>query len=316
MALYTDAEAVEQKKTRWVETPPLKPLLRHWSGEAVEHQRWLDSLADPLQNWAHSLSRFPVWRTIKDALHGTWLGHPVHPVVTDIPIGAWTATMVLDCAWLAAEQSSLERAADLTLLLGLTGASVSAVTGFTDWSETDATDRRVGMAHGLLNGGALLANLCSYGLRLGGKRRAGIVTSSVSYVLTLLAAYLGGELSFAKGIGVNHVAWESGPDTFVPVMPVTDLVERKLTRVEVEGMPVVLWKDGESVYALAATCSHAGGPLNEGTCEQGVITCPWHGSRFRLEDGCILSGPAVYAQPAFAVRVRQNQVELCRLEHA
>lgn len=316
MVAHADTEAVERKKSSWIETPPLKPSLRHWSGAAIEHQSWLDTLADPLQNWMRSLSRFPAWRRLKDVLHGTWLGHPVHPSVTDIPIGAWSSTMALDCIWLASEQPGLMRAADITLLLGLAGASVSALTGLTDWSETDATDRRIGIAHGLLNSCALLANLCSYGLRLGGKRRAGIAASSAGYALVLLASYLGGELSFAKGIGVNHVAWESGSDDFVPVMRAADLAEQQLKRVEVAGMPVVLWKEHEHIYALAATCSHAGGPLDEGTCEQGTITCPWHGSRFRLDDGGVLNGPAVYAQPTFAVRVRKDQIELCRLEHA
>jgi len=316
MVTYTDTQATRDENTSWIETPPLSPLLRHWSGEAIERQSGLDTLADPVQNWARSLSRFPWVRKLKDGLHGTWFGHPVHPAVTDIPIGSWSATMVLDGVWLTSEHPEMARAADITLLLGLAGSGASAITGFADWSETDATDRRVGLVHGLLNAGVLLANLASYSLRLLGKRRTGIAISSAGYVLTMVSAYLGGELSFAKGIGVNHVAWEGGSDDFVGVIKESELPEKKLTRVDAAGIPVVLWKDGEHIYALAATCSHAGGPLDEGTCQDGTITCPWHGSSFCLENGSVENGPAVYAQPTFSVRVRQDTIEVRRLEHA
>lgn len=314
--MTTPTEAVEKANTNWIETPPLSPSLRHWSAKAVERQAWLDKLADPLQSWARSLSASPALQKVKDFLHGTWFGHPVHPAVTDVAIGSWTSTVLLDCLWLSSGRSELARAADATLVLGLAGAGVSALTGFADWSETDATDRRVGTAHGLLNAGVALVNLLSCGLRFGGKRRTGVLLSSLGYALTMFSAYLGGELSFGKGIGVNHVAWEGGPDDFFAVMKTEDLPERQLIRVNAEGMPVVLWREGQRIYALAATCSHAGGPLDEGTCQGGVVTCPWHGSSFHLDDGSVANGPAVYAQPTFAVRVRAGQVELRRLEHA
>lgn len=300
----------------WQETPPLSPPLRHWSGQAIERQMWLDKIADPLQKWVKSSSGSPGLRKFKDILHGTWFGHPLHPALTDVPLGSWTAAMLFDILWLGTENPSMASAADVTLALGLAGAGAAAVTGLADWSETDATDRRVGFAHGLLNTGALVSNLVSYGLRRSGKRHAGLMLSGLSYALALFSAYLGGELSFAKGIGVNHVAWEAGPDDFTPVMKVGDLPEKKLTRVDAAGMPVVLWKENQTIYALAATCSHLGGPLDEGECQDGVVTCPWHGSRFHFNDGAVVGGPAVYAQPTFAVRVRSGKIELRRLEHA
>jgi nitrite reductase/ring-hydroxylating ferredoxin subunit/uncharacterized membrane protein len=306
----------ESELKSWSETPPLSPPVRNLSGRLVESQGWLDKLADPLQNWLRRFSSAPNVTKLKNILQGTWLGHPVHPVVTDIPIGSWTATMVFDTLWLASEDPVMARGADITLTLGLVGAGLSAITGLNDWSDTDATDRRVGTAHGLLNACVALMNLISYGLRRAGKRRAGILLSGTGYVLTLFSAYLGGELSFAKGIGVNHVAWEAGPDEFTPVLNAMDLPERKLTRVDAAGMPVVLWREGEQMYALAATCSHLGGPLDEGSCQDGTVTCPWHGSTFQLSDGAVVRGPAVYAQPTFAIRVRNGQIELRRLEHA
>ena len=245
-----------EEQTSWAETPPLNPPLRHWSGQLVEGQRWLDKVADPVQNWIKSLDA-PGMRKLKDILHGTWLGHPVHPLLTDVPIGSWTATTLLDAAWLLSENPATGDAADATLVLGLVGAVGSAVTGLADWSETDATDRRVGMAHGLLNSGALVANLISFALRRTGKRRTGVAVSFVGYGLTTLAAYLGGELSFAKGIGVNHVAWDGGSDDFVAVMEASDLPEKKLTRVDAEGIPAVLWKENQKIYALAAFSWHS-----------------------------------------------------------
>lgn len=310
------ANIQERALPDWTETPPLSPATRRLSGRLIESQVWLDKLADPLQNWVRQFTSAPRFRKIKNILQGTWLGHPLHPAITDIPIGSWTATLLFDTLWLGSEEPTLARGADITLGLGLVGAGLAAITGLNDWSDTDATDRRVGTAHGLLNATVALANLTSYGLRRAGKRRAGILLSGAGYVLTLFSAYLGGELSFAKGIGVNHVAWEAGPDDFTPVLNAMDLPERRLTRVDAAGMPVVLWREGEQIYALAATCSHLGGPLDEGTCQDGTVTCPWHGSTFQLSDGAVVRGPAVYAQPTFAIRVRNGQIELRRLEHA
>lgn len=224
--------------------------------------------------------------------------------------------MLLDLAWLNDESEGAARGADITMALGIVGATAAAVTGVTDWSDLDGTDRRVGLMHGLLNSGILLTNIGSLALRLTGRRRAGIALSTVGYLASLFSAYLGGEMSFAKGIGVNHNAWEGGSDEYVAVMNVEDLVENKLTRVEAAGIPTVLLKQGTSIYAIGAVCSHLAGPLDEGTCEDGIVTCPWHGSRFRMSDGGVVNGPAVYAQPTFAVRVRNGKIELRRLDHA
>jgi len=200
--------------------------------------------------------------------------------------------------------------------LGILGATGAAVTGVTDWSDLDGTDRRVGFMHGLLNSSILLMNIVSLVLRLTGKRRAGVALSTTGYLASLFSAYLGGELAFAKGIGINHEAWEGGSDDFVAVMDAQELVEGKLTRVDVAGIPAVLLKQGNSLYAIGAVCTHLAGPLDEGTCENGIVTCPWHGSRFHMSDGSVVNGPAVYAEPTFAVRVRDGKIELRRLDHA
>lgn len=316
MGTNTYTPVPSEEMASWEETPPLHPPLRRWSGQALERQTWLDKLADPLQKWIHAKTQAPDWQWVKDILRGTWFGHPLHPALTDIPLGAWTSALLLDICWLNSESQDFARAADVTLAFGLVGGGAAALAGLTDWSETDATDRRVGLVHGLLNLAAMLTNLTSYGLRRMGRRRTGIMVSGLGYTLGLFSAYLGGELSFARGIGVNHVAWEGGSNDFIPVMKLGDLSERTLQRVDAAGMPVVLWREGPTICALAATCSHLGGPLDEGSCHDGAITCPWHGSTFRLSDGSVVRGPAVYAQPTCAVRVRDGNIELRRVEHA
>lgn len=264
-------EVVTGEIKSWAETPPANPAMRHAVGEFVESQSWLDKVANPVQRWLLQFFGQPGEpnRKLKDALNGTWLGHPLHPALTDIPIGAWTATTMLDLAWLFSEDEGIARAADLTLVLGLLGAVGSAVSGTADWSDLDGTDRRVGTMHGLLNVGLSVLNVGSWISRLTGNRRAGIALSTTAYLTSLFTAYLGGELSFAKGIGVNHVAWEGGSDDYVAVMNEQDLVEGKLTRVDVSGIPAVLLKQGNSIYAIGATCTHLGGPLDEGTYKDG-----------------------------------------------
>ena len=312
------SEVIPANQRSWTETPPQNPPIRHLIAQMVESQTWLDKLAAPLQSWLLKLYGQPGQpnRKIKNFLNGTWLGHALHPVLTDVPLGAWSSTLLLDAAWLNNEDAGVAQGADISLTLGILGAAGAAVTGFTDWSDLEGTDRRVGITHGLLNSGVLIANIGSLILRLTGKRRAGVYLSTAGYALSLFSAYLGGELAYAKGIGVNHVAWEGGSDDFVAVLDAKDLLEGKLTRVDAAGIPAVLLKQGNSIYAIGATCTHMAGPLDEGTCQDAIVTCPWHGSRFRMSNGAVVNGPAVYAAPTFAVRVRNGQIELRRLDHA
>jgi nitrite reductase/ring-hydroxylating ferredoxin subunit/uncharacterized membrane protein len=317
--IVMSTNVVPDQQKSWSETPPINPPLRHAISAFVENQTWLDKLSTPFQSWVTKLFGQPGEpnRKVKDALNGTWLGHAIHPLLTDIPLGAWTGTVLLDLATLAQEDPGLERSADLTLLLGLLGAGGAAVTGVADWSDLYGTDLRVGMMHGLLNGTITLTNIVSLILRRTGQRRTGILLSSLGYGLSLFSAYLGGELVFAKGVGVNHVAFEGGSDDYVAVMDAQDLQPGKLTRVDAAGIPAVLLKKGNAIYAIGATCSHQGGPLDEGELKDGnVVQCPWHGSCFRMTDGAVVNGPAVYAQPTFSVRVRNGKIELRRLEHA
>src|SRR5213080_1909699 len=193
------SDVVQGVNRSWAETPPVNPPLRHAIGEVVERQTWLDKLANPVQNWLLAFFGQPGQpnRKLKDMLNGTWLGHSVHPVLTDIPIGAWSGTMLLDLVSLNDESEGMANRADLSLALGLMGATGAAVTGLTDWSDLDGTDRRVGLMHGILNSAILLTNIGSLVFRLTGRRRTGVALSTVGYLTSLISAYLGGELSFA-----------------------------------------------------------------------------------------------------------------------
>jgi len=306
-----------QPATSWMETPPATPTLKNLSGRLVNALPWLDKISQPVQS---SIAKFygepgqPTYK-IKDLLNGTWFGHVLHPVLVTVPLGSWSATLLLDLTWLASEDEGVAKSADLTLWLGLAGAAGSVITGLTQWVDTDGPERKTGMLHALLNSTVTLLNVGSAVLRLTGQRRPAITLASTAYAISLYSAYLGGELTYSSGIGVNHVAWEGGSDDFVAVLDEKDLQPGKLTRVDVAGIPAVLLKDGNTMYAIAATCSHLGGPLDEGSYKNGVVYCPWHKSGFRVVDGSVANSPAVCAQPTFAIRVRNEKIELRRLEH-
>lgn len=282
--------------------------------------RLTDRISDALQNGIKAVigANSAPPRRFKTFLHGTWLGHPLHAVVTDVPLGAWLLAAILDIVWLVAPASAAwgARGAELAVIVGVIGALGAVATGMADWSDTYGAERTVGLYHGSLNTLAFALYIASAVLRLmtsSGESVAGAVVGFVGLALVLVAAYLGGDMVFGKGTGVNHTAWEAASEDFEAVLPVAEMPEHALRRVTVAGVPVVLLKVGESYDAIAATCSHAGGPLDEGELQPGdVVQCPWHGSRFRLRDGKPLTGPATFSQPRYDARVRGGMIELKR----
>jgi len=268
---------------------------------AIERQQWLDSVGDPLTDAVHSAFPGEVGQRIKNALHGTWLGHPFHPLLTDIPIGAWMTSMVLDLAEWRTGDEGYGRAADVAICFGLVGAAGAAVTGLTDWSETNGGPKRVGLLHGLLNVTATTLFATSWALRQRGERQSGRGVSAAGLVVASAAAYLGGSLVYRDRIGVDHADQIEEHD-FSPALPSADLGEGEKRAADVEKSAVFLARQHGRVCALAEHCSHLGGPLSEGTLRDGSIVCPWHGSEFALEDGHVINGPATNPQPAFDVR--------------
>jgi nitrite reductase/ring-hydroxylating ferredoxin subunit len=241
---------------------------------------------------------------VRNVLDGVWLGNPLHPALTDVPLGAWTAAAALDVVD--------SRAADAALAVGVLGAVPAALTGLNDWSYLKGEPKRVGTAHALLNSASLLLNVGSLVARRRGSRSLGRVLSGLAYCGTLVAAHLGGELSFGLGVRVNRTAWEEPRDRYLAVLDEADLDGGRLCRADLEGEAVVVARSEETgeVCAIAATCSHLGGPLDEGEREGDTVVCPWHGSRFDLCTGEVEGGPAVFPQPRFEARVRAGKVEL------
>jgi nitrite reductase/ring-hydroxylating ferredoxin subunit/uncharacterized membrane protein len=278
----------------------------------IEQQTWLDTIGDPLQKSIGDTftSLGDGGKQLKNLLNGTWLGHPAHPMITDVPVGAWTCTVLLDIVGSATGDHSLEKAADITLATGLTAAVGAAATGLTDWSDTYGKDRKVGLLHGLM----MLATVATYTgsllARLGGARTTGVFLANAGYGLLSAGAYLGGDEVYDVGYGVKRTAFTHGPSKFVPVMAETELPADTPTKTDAGGVAVLLVKQGNQIFALDDTCVHAGCSLAGGKLEGRSIICPCHGSQLDLADGAIINGPATYPEPRYDVRVQDGMIEV------
>jgi nitrite reductase/ring-hydroxylating ferredoxin subunit/uncharacterized membrane protein len=259
----------------------------------------LDEMAEPVQSAVKAVPQ-----PVRNLLDGVWFGNPLHPALTDVPIGAWSAAFALDLVG--------SDAADGALAVGVLGAVPTALTGLNDWSHLKDDARRIGTIHALVNTAGLTLNVLSLAARRGGMRRTGRLLSMVAYGGTLFSAHLGGHLSFGLGVRVNRTAFESPRDRYAPVCDEEELNGGTLVGVELEGESVVVSRSKESgeICAIAATCSHLGGPLADGDREGDTVICPWHGSRFDLCSGEVQGGPAVYPQPRYETRVRSGKVEI------
>jgi nitrite reductase/ring-hydroxylating ferredoxin subunit/uncharacterized membrane protein len=278
----------------------------------VASQTWLDGVSDRLQPIVRSAVA-KSGRRGADLLDGVWLGAPLHPALTDVPVGALSAAVALDAAGALTRSQAVVRQADGALAISIAGSVAAATTGFADWRYLRGETRRLAAGHGLLNGVGLALSITSLALRLDGRRRAGRVASVLGLVVAGLAAHLGGELSFGMGVRVNPNASTSGPSEFEAVLDEAQLEGTAMHRVEVAGEAVLLVRSvhGE-LCAIANMCSHFGGPLAEGKRDGDVVICPWHGSRFELASGKVRGGPAVFPQPRFDVRARDGKIELRR----
>lgn len=276
--------------------------------DLIEHQQWLEPVETGVQKAVGSVfeSAGPAGQKLKNFLHGVWLGHPLHPVLTDIPIGAWTAAFILDL------MDSPE--ADTAVAVGLVGAVGSAVTGLTDWQATDGPARRVGVFHGLLNTISATLYTASLIQRKRRNRTAGRALAFSGYAVSMMAAYLGGNLVYSKQIGVSHTAALPIPHEWTPILAESELREGEPRRVDLNGVRFLLLKRTGQVYCIVEVCSHLGGPLAEGEIRGDTVKCPWHGSRFSLHDGSVIDGPATHPQPCFETRVRNGQIEICGRE--
>jgi nitrite reductase/ring-hydroxylating ferredoxin subunit/uncharacterized membrane protein len=278
----------------------------------IGEQRWLDPVADVLQQAVARVyaSGGPTSQMVKKLVSGTWLGHPLHPVLTDVPFGAWTVALACDTLEATSQRPEYAAGADAAIVLGVGGAIGSALTGLSDWHYTRGRPRRVGIAHGLLNLSATGLYVASLVARQRGSRAWGRGLAFVGYAVAAFSAYLGGDLVYGDRLGTDHAPARQVPGDFTPALAEAELREGQPHSVEVNGVPVLLVRQGERIYALGQTCAHLGGPLAEGAIGEGTVTYPWHGSRFALADGRVIHGPATFPQPCYQTRVRNGKIEV------
>ncbi|HZU11897.1 MAG TPA: Rieske (2Fe-2S) protein [Chloroflexota bacterium] len=281
----------------------------------VRQQSWLDTLGAPLQK---ALTDFYHGREnesgpqkeLQNFLNGVWLGHPLHAILTDVPVGAWTATMVLDTIASLSGNDDLESAADLTLATGLAAAVPTIASGLTDWMDTYGEEMTTGLMHGLTMTTSTLLYVGSLFARLAGGRAVGVALSNLGYAAMAAGAYLGGNEVYLHGYPINHAAFQHPPSSFTPVMPESDLPERTLTKGQAGNLSVLLVREGDQVYALDDTCVHAGCSLSGGTLEDYVVRCPCHGSEYDIRTGSVVNGPATMPEPSYEARIENGMIEI------
>ena len=272
-----------------------------WLARIVEAQgRWAKPFGDFNHRWLHALFR-PI-PAIRDLLSGRWLGHPLHGVLTDAPIGILFLVIVLDVL-------DLRSAADVALIVGILTMLAAAIAGFADYADTDGTARERATVHSTLMVVALLVYVASLAIRgAGGEdRTAAVWTSVVAFLILAAGAYIGGDVVYALGNMVSRHAFRGAGTKWIALEPAEldeagNIPEGKPVKARLGINTLALVREGETVLALHDTCAHAGGPLSGGAIEDGSLVCPWHFSKYRLTDGRARRGPTVYDQPAYEVR--------------
>lgn len=271
-----------------------------------------------LQEQGHQLSRAlhevvlkggTPMRKLADLLHGTKLGHPLHPVLTDFTIGAWGLGALFDAIAVLSGDRYARRVGDTLAKAGTLAAVPTMLTGLADYSTVQKPAISAATLHALLNDINFGLYLLSLRDRRRGKYRRGVFFSMLAVALTFVSAWLGGHLVYGHKVGVDHSQAE-GPQNWTHALESTALQEGKPKRVEVDGNPVLLYRCEGTLHAIGAVCSHAGGPLEEGSFRDCTVQCPWHDSVFDLQTGKVIHGPATHPQPQFEAREQQGQIDV------
>jgi nitrite reductase/ring-hydroxylating ferredoxin subunit/uncharacterized membrane protein len=268
-----------------------------------------ESLDGPAEAIAKQVRHILKPGALKDALSGTWLGHPLHPLLTDLPIGAWTWATVLDVVGGRAARPATQR----LLGLGVVTAIPTALAGSSDYADTTLGDdraRRIGIVHAVANVTALGLFGASWLARRRGDHGRGVTLGIAGAGAMAAGGQLGGELVYARGVGADVTRFEDRTAEWTSVIAEDDLRDGEPRAVDAGGEQALLVRRGERIFALANRCTHRGGPLADGELHGDCIQCPWHGSRFDLADGSVRRGPATFPQPTYAVRVRDGQVQV------
>ncbi|GAB3110050.1 hypothetical protein GCM10027160_09800 [Streptomyces calidiresistens] len=277
--------------------------------DRLERYPGADRLIDSIGRRIRALPLGPV----RDVLHGKPIGHPAHPLLVQMPIGAWFSAGVLDLL----PGEGRRRAARTLVGVGTVAAVPSAWAGWVDWAELHRQQKRVGLVHAAVNVAAVGVYATSWATRRAGRHTAGRALGWTGFALVGISGALGGHMAYRQASGANHA--EEVPHLVGPgwhaIADVADLPVGEPVRRHVDGVPVVVVREsGTTVHVLAERCSHLAGPLSEGTLEDGCVRCPWHGSLFRLVDGWNVEGPATSPQPAFDSRIVDGRLEV-RLRH-
>lgn len=278
-------------------------MLLETAMKRLEEAEVLDQPARWLADVVHAATR-P--RLVKNALSGTWLSHRFHPVMVPLPIGFWSGALLFDL--IATRRSRW--AADALVGAGIAAAVPTAAAGLSDWADAEPDGRRVGLVHASCNTLALLCYSASMAARLLGRRKAGVGLGVAGAVAISAGGYLGGHLSYVQQVGVEKKRFADGPEEWTPVLDAADLAEGAPRVVRAGDTDVLLLREGNRLHALWASCTHECGPLAEGHFADGNVTCPWHGSTFRLADGKVVRGPAAASQPVYETRVADGKIEV------
>jgi nitrite reductase/ring-hydroxylating ferredoxin subunit/uncharacterized membrane protein len=265
----------------------------------------LDAPAKPIGKAVRGLGP----SALKDVLSGTWMGHALHPILTDVVIGSWTSATLLD---LVGGEGSDEAARRL-IAVGIAAYPATAVTGLSDWADSESVDddvRRVGLVHAAVNAVALGLYSASLVSRRRGLRGRGIGLALAGAGMMTVGGHLGGHLAFRLGVGVDQTAFDRGPGDWTEALHADALGDAQALAVQVGDTPVMLVRDRDDVLALHDRCSHRGCSLATGEVQDGAVTCPCHGSRFDLRTGAVLRGPATAPQPVLDTRTRAGRIQV------
>lgn len=272
----------------------------------VERSQVVDKVAGPVRELVASV--VPAG-PLKDALSGTWLGHPLHPLLVAVPIGALVGASVLDLT-----PGDNAAAARRLVGLGVVSAVPTATSGLSDWSDTTGAEQRVGAAHAALNLVAIALYGASWVRRRRPDDRSGAVLALAGGALMGAAGYLGGHLSYALGVGVDTNAFHVGPTDWQAVGALAELGDGRPHAVSAAGVSLFVVEERGRLHVVDNRCSHRGAPLSDGEVADGCVTCPWHDSVFDLDTGAVRRGPATQPQPVYETRVANGMVEVRRDE--
>jgi nitrite reductase/ring-hydroxylating ferredoxin subunit/uncharacterized membrane protein len=275
----------------------------------IERARWLDGISDRLQAAVQAVAQ-P--QEVQDALHGVWLGHPLHPVLVQVPVGAFISAAVLDLV------PGGRKAATTLIAVGTASTPPAIAAGLLDWSQMTKDRRRVGLVHATANAIAISLYIGSLAARFNGRWDRGRALAFAGLSVAGAGAYLGGHIAYAQGGGMNQAAPAIVriPEEWTAVGPLHELPDGKPVKREIEDVAILLYRMGDQVTAMVERCAHETGPLSEGevigTGADACVVCPWHGSTFRLRDGRVIHGPAGNDQPLLRSRVRDGIVEVAQ----